>query len=270
MPSSPITGIASATTTPRIAIGRTTSGQNASAPSIEVGDVITPPNTSRSDHATSATPIAAVTRRPSRRPDATSALPHTATTAAPPVARPAAIQPATSSPMVIRDALGDKQAGQRPTDEPDHRDPADLPVGRRAQHHRAVRRREEHVVHVGRFEREWPAARTRAQPERDGHGDDEPDDCGAVVAQLLDGSGLECGVAHDRGRGEQRPQRHDRRDVRLVRDLDPVEVVQPPGAPTSLQRVERFAGLGGRQDHSADTTEGLPGQPSRSMTVALA
>ena len=46
MPSSPTTGIASAISTPRTAIGRTTSGQNASAPSIDAGEVIVPAKTS--------------------------------------------------------------------------------------------------------------------------------------------------------------------------------------------------------------------------------
>src|SRR5207342_3560796 len=115
-----------------------------------------------------------------------------------------------------------------------------------------------------------PSTRAGPEPERDRDGDDKSEHRGPVVPQVLDGAVTQLRVTDDRGRAEECSQRDDLRDVRLVRDLDPVDVVHAPGPPTSLQRAERVAGLGRVQDHSRDTTEGLPVQPSRSMTVALA
>ena len=168
------------------AIGRTSSGQNASAPSIDAGEVIVPAATSSSDHATSATPIAPATSRPSRWPEATSALPHTATTAAKPVTVPAAIhsRDAVASASGMRCATSSPASA--PPTSPTIATPRTWRQRRRAQHDRAVGR-----ARAARGSRPRPRARAgrpacpsaarMKMPDRD----DEPDDRGPSSLEVV-------------------------------------------------------------------------------------
>ena len=96
---------------------------------------------------------------------------------------------------------------------------------------RTVDRRKQHVPHVGPFERERPTSTPRSQPERHHDGDDDRQPVRTVGSDLRDLCGRELTVADEAGTDEDGDATEDRRQVRLVERIDPVDVRQPLAAP---------------------------------------
>ena len=163
------------------------SGQNASAPSIDAGDVITPPKTSSSDHATSTTPISAVTSRPSRRPDATQRAPPDREHR-----RAAGHGPGDDPTRDVASSLafGTRCATSSPASAPPTSPTSATPRSCRYADARSTTARSAGASSTwltsAGSSASGPPRAPGAQPERDRHRDDEPDHRRTVVAQVLD------------------------------------------------------------------------------------
>ena len=192
-------------------------------------------------HATSVAPIAFARRTLQRRLDAISAQPH-ASERGQRAERGAGHDP--RDPVAVEMPGGDVARDPAGDGRQQH-DAAELAQRRAAEHERAGDGREEQVGHVGSGERERPAVRARAQPQRREHGHRQPEERGTLRFEVVDRRRAHARVAERRAQVEERDHGDDHGEVRLVQRVDPVALAYVVAPPCTLHRAGRRARVHG-------------------------
>jgi hypothetical protein len=87
------------------------------------------------------------------------------------------------------------------------------------------------MADVRAFEREWPAATSRSQTDRDDDGDDDREPVRTVGLDVRHLGGCQLTVADETSADEDGDTAEDRGQIRLVKGVDPMDVGQTLATP---------------------------------------